>query len=188
SATILNPTYTLNLSLFRLYVYALHGCLCEVAFTAVWDWCSTRDRRLAGHSSLWALPMYATAIYLMESLRACLLALHQPLPVRLIVHTMFIYLWEFSWGSGLRLLGACPWDYSGHRYNLHGLVTLEYALPWAAAAFITEQHVIRNTLRIRLSLELIRLGKGSNSELRHESGISFVTEILIKKLFIVPKC
>ncbi|CAK6962337.1 transmembrane protein 229B-like isoform X1 [Scomber scombrus] len=137
-------------SLLRLYVYALHGCLCEVAFTAVLDWCSTRDRRLAGHSSLWALPMYAIAIYLMECLRGRLLARHLPLPVRLTAYTAFIYLWEFSWGAGLRLLGACPWDYSGYRYNLGGLVTLEYAVPWTVAAFVAEQHVIRNTLRIRL--------------------------------------
>nr|XP_046258108.1 transmembrane protein 229B-like isoform X2 [Scatophagus argus] len=134
----------------RLYVYALHGCLCEVVFTAVLDWCSTQDRRLAGHSSLWALPMYATAVYLMEGLSARLLAQHHSLPVRLTVYTVFIYLWEFSWGAVLSLLGACPWNYSGYRYNLAGLVTLEYALPWAVAALIAEQHVIRNTLRIRL--------------------------------------
>ncbi|MEQ2244732.1 hypothetical protein ILYODFUR_020218 [Ilyodon furcidens] len=135
---------------FRLYVYALHGCLCEVAFTAAYDWCSTRDRRLTGHSSLWALPMYATAIFCMEGLRARLLAQHHSLPLRLTTYTLFIYTWEFSWGVGLRLLGACPWDYSAHRYNLGGLVTLEYALAWAVAAFIAEQHVIKNTLRIRL--------------------------------------
>ncbi|XP_030604613.1 transmembrane protein 229B-like [Archocentrus centrarchus] len=137
-------------ALVRLYVYALHGCFCEVAFTAVWDWCSTQDRRLPGHSSLWALPMYATAIYLMERLRARLLAQNHPLTVRLMAYTVFIYLWEFSWGAGLSLLGACPWDYSGYRYNLGGLITLEYALPWAVAAFIAEQHVIRFTLRISL--------------------------------------
>ncbi|XP_061646861.1 transmembrane protein 229b-like isoform X1 [Phyllopteryx taeniolatus] len=136
--------------LARLYVYALHGCFCEVTFTAVLDWCSIQDRRMMGYSSLWALPMYASAIYLMESLRGWLLAHHQPLSVRLITYTLFIYLWEFSWGSGLRLLGACPWDYSGYKYNLGGLVTLEYALPWAIAAFIAEQHVIKNTLRIRM--------------------------------------
>ncbi|KAM4598946.1 transmembrane protein 229b-like [Fundulus diaphanus] len=137
-------------ALFRLYVYALHGCLCEVAFTAVYDWCSTRDQRLMGHSSLWALPMYATAIFFLEGLRARLLAQQRSLPVRLTIYTLFIYIWEFSWGLGLRLLGACPWDYSAHRYNLEGLVTLEYALPWAVAAFIAEQHVIKNSLRIRL--------------------------------------
>ncbi|XP_028323575.1 transmembrane protein 229B-like [Gouania willdenowi] len=138
-------------ALARLYLYALHGCLCEVAFTALWDWCSTQDRRLPGHSSLWALPMYATAIYLMERLRAWLLEQRLPLPVRLTTYILFIYLWELSWGSGLSLLSACPWDYSGYRYNLGGLVTLEYALPWAVAAFIAEQHVIRNTLRIRMN-------------------------------------
>ena len=40
------------------------------------------------------------------------------LAMRLVAYTLFIYLWELSWGLGLRLLGACPWDYSGYRYNL----------------------------------------------------------------------
>nr|XP_057920917.1 transmembrane protein 229B-like [Doryrhamphus excisus] len=136
--------------LARLYVYALHGCLCEVCFTAVLDWCSIRDRRMMGYSSLWALPMYATAIYILEKLRSRLLIGHQALPLRLLMYTLFIYTWEFTWGTALRLLKACPWDYSGYKYNFGGLVTLEYALPWAVAAFIAEQHVIANTLRIRL--------------------------------------
>ncbi|KAM9809672.1 transmembrane protein 229b-like isoform 1-T1 [Syngnathus typhle] len=136
--------------LARLYVYALHGCLCEVTFTAVLDWCTIQDRKMMGYSSLWALPMYATAIYLMENLRSWLLTHLQGLSVRLITYTLFIYLWEFTWGSALRLLGACPWDYSGYKYNLGGVVTLEYALPWAFAAFLAEQHVIKNTLRIRM--------------------------------------
>lgn len=116
----------------------------------MWDWCVTQDRRLKGHSSLWALPMYATAIYVMEGLRAQLLARSWPLPVRLGAYALFIYLWEFSWGVGLTVLGACPWDYSHFRYNLRGLVTLEYVLPWSVGALLVEQHVIRNTLRIRL--------------------------------------
>ncbi|XP_014009602.1 transmembrane protein 229B isoform X1 [Salmo salar] len=137
--------------LARLYVYALHGCLCEVGFTAVWDWWETKDRRLAGHTSLWALPMYALAIFLIEGLRGRLLAQRCPLLLRMLVYTLFIYLWEFSWGVVLSFLGACPWDYSGFSYNLAGLVTLEYALPWALASLIAEQHVIRKTLRVRLT-------------------------------------
>uniref|UniRef100_A0A8C7C6R1 Transmembrane protein 229B n=1 Tax=Oncorhynchus kisutch TaxID=8019 RepID=A0A8C7C6R1_ONCKI len=129
----------------------MHGCLCEVGFTAVWDWWETKDRRLAGHTSLWALPMYALAIFLIEGLRGRLLAQRCPLLLRMLVYTLFIYLWEFSWGVVLRFLGACPWDYSGFSYNLAGLVTLEYALPWALASLIAEQHVIRKTLRVRLS-------------------------------------
>ncbi|XP_041740470.1 transmembrane protein 229B-like [Coregonus clupeaformis] len=133
-----------------LYVYALHGCLCEVSFTAICDWWETQDRRLAGHTCLWALPMNTLAIFLIEGLRGRLLAQLFPLLLRMLVCTLFIYLWEFSWGIVLRLLGAMPWDYSGFSYNLAGLVTLEYALPWALASLIAEQHVIRNTLRVRL--------------------------------------
>lgn len=54
-------------------------------------------------------------------------------------------------GVLLRLLEACPWDYSHFEYNLIGLVTLEYAVPWAMAALLAEKHVIRNTLKIRLN-------------------------------------
>ncbi|XP_042624435.1 transmembrane protein 229B-like [Cyprinus carpio] len=136
--------------LARLYIYALHGCLCEVAFTAAWDWYYTRDHRLAGHTSLWALLIYSSAIFFIEGLSVRLQQKHCLLPVRLTVYTLFIYLWEFSWGFLLRLFGACPWDYSEFRYNFIGLVTLEYAIPWALAALIAEKHVIRNTLKIRL--------------------------------------
>ncbi|XP_051946529.1 transmembrane protein 229B-like isoform X1 [Xyrauchen texanus] len=136
--------------LSRLYIYGLHGCLCEVVFTAAWDLYYTHDQRLAGHTSLWALLIYSSAIFVMEGLSAKLQNKHCPLPVRLIVYALFIYLWEFSWGFLLRLFRACPWDYSEFRYNFMGLITLEYALPWALAGLIAEKHVIRNTLKIRL--------------------------------------
>ncbi|KAG7462637.1 hypothetical protein MATL_G00186910 [Megalops atlanticus] len=133
----------------RFYVYALHGCLCEVLFTAAWDLYERGDRKLAGHTSLWALPIYGAALLLIERLHLWLQP-RCPLLARLLVYTLFTYLWEFGTGLLLRLLGACPWDYSAFRYNLRGLVTLEYALPWATGCFIAEQHVIKNALRVRL--------------------------------------
>ncbi|XP_036429701.1 transmembrane protein 229B-like [Colossoma macropomum] len=141
--------------LARLYIYALHGCACEVAFTAAWNWYYTRDQRLPGYTSLWALLIYSSAIFLMEFMSARLHQRHCPLLLRVIVYTLFIYLWEFSWGFVLRLLEACPWDYSDFKYNLIGLVTLEYAVPWALAALVAEKHVIRNTLKIRLNGESV---------------------------------
>lgn len=137
-------------SIARLYVYALHGCVCEVAFTAAWDWYYTYDQKLPGYTSLWSLLIYSLAMFFMESLSAWLQQRHFPLPLRLSVYTLFIYLWEFSCGVLLRLLEACPWDYSHFKYNLMGLVTLEYALPWALAALLAEKYVIKYTLRIQL--------------------------------------
>lgn len=149
------PNYQVTLSplspLARLYIYALHGCVCEVAFTAGWNWYNTCDLRLPGYTSLWSLLIYSLAIFLMEGLIAWLQQRHFPLLLRLTVYTMFIYLWEFSWGFLLRLFEACPWDYSHFEYNLLGLVTLEYVVPWAIAALLAEKHVIRNTLKIRLN-------------------------------------
>lgn len=136
--------------LARLYIYALHGCVCEVTFTAAWNWYYTRDQTLPGHTSLWALLIYSSAIFFMEGISATLKQRHTPLLLRVTVYTLFIYMWEFSWGVLLRLLEACPWDYSHYKYNLVGLVTLEYALPWAVASLLAERHVIRNTLKIRL--------------------------------------
>ncbi|KAJ0004902.1 hypothetical protein NQD34_011116 [Periophthalmus magnuspinnatus] len=146
-----SPPPSLCLSpLSRLYLYSLHGLLCELLFTSVWDFFSNRDIRLQGHSSLWALLMYSTALYAIETLQRQLLNRNLPLPLRLAVYTLLIYMWEFVWGAGLSLLGACPWDYSDFKYNFKGLITLEYAPFWAIGAFIAEKFVIKNTLRIQL--------------------------------------
>uniref|UniRef100_A0A8C6U0C5 Uncharacterized protein n=1 Tax=Neogobius melanostomus TaxID=47308 RepID=A0A8C6U0C5_9GOBI len=119
-------------------------------FTALWDVCVKRDRRLIGHSSVWALPMYAAALLALEALGQRLR--RWPLPLRALIYTAFIYQWELTWGAGLSLVGACPWDYSAFRFNFRGVVTLEYAPCWAAAALIAEKVVIKNTLRLRLEL------------------------------------
>lgn len=154
--------------LSRLYVYSLHGLLCELLFTSLWDLfssCGVRsdnsglglwevlsscDVRLRGHSSVWALPMYGGALLVLEKLQQRLTVRGVVLPVRLLLYTAFIYLWELTWGATLSLLRACPWDYSEFQYNFRGLVTLEYAPFWAAAAFVAERFVIKETLRIQM--------------------------------------
>uniref|UniRef100_A0A8C2AZD7 Uncharacterized protein n=1 Tax=Cyprinus carpio TaxID=7962 RepID=A0A8C2AZD7_CYPCA len=121
----------------------------NVAFAAARDLYYTHDHRLTGHTSLKALLIYSSAIFFMEGLSVRLQQKHCPLPVRLTIYTLFIYLREFSWGFLLRLFGACPWDYSELRYNFIGL-TLKYVVPWALTALIAKKQIIRNTLKIRL--------------------------------------
>uniref|UniRef100_A0A8C2JIW4 Uncharacterized protein n=1 Tax=Cyprinus carpio TaxID=7962 RepID=A0A8C2JIW4_CYPCA len=126
----------------------------RVAFAAARDLYYTHDHRLAGHTSLKELLIYSSAIFFMEGLSVRLQQKHCPLPVRLTIYTLFIYLREFSWGFLLRLFGACPWDYSELRYNFIGL-TLKYVVPWALAALIAKKQIIRNTLKIPLHITLI---------------------------------
>ncbi|XP_053124745.1 transmembrane protein 229B-like [Hemicordylus capensis] len=130
----------------RGYIYAIHGYFSEMLFTTfVLDQAWT----FRAATSLLSLVVYGTCglalerIYLRLREKWCLLT-------RCLVYTLCIYLWEFSTGSVLRLFGACPWDYSGFRYHLLGLVTLEYGLFWFVGSLLLEKLVICNALRLRL--------------------------------------
>lgn len=145
----MDPAEPLGL-LPRLYIYAIHGYVCEILFTAIYDFiASNRDWRLRGVSSVWALFIYGVAMlgveYMYLSLR-----LQCGFIVRSLLYTFWVYLCEFSSGWILKCFGACPWDYSHFKYNYKGLVTLEYAPFWFIGCILLEKMVIWHTLRLRL--------------------------------------
>ncbi|XP_044291380.1 transmembrane protein 229B-like [Varanus komodoensis] len=135
--------------LYRWYIYAIHGYLCEVLFTALCAFLAHRDWRFQGVSSVWALFIYGTCSLALERLYVRLGA-SCGLLTRGVLYTLCIYLWEFSTGFVLRRFGACPWDYSHFPYNFMGLVTLEYCLFWFFGSLLLEKVVISNALRLRL--------------------------------------
>ncbi|KAG8539921.1 hypothetical protein GDO81_020117 [Engystomops pustulosus] len=136
--------------LCRLYIYAIHGYVCEILFTAVFDFVSrNRDWRLRGVSSVWALFIYGVAMLGVEYMYL-VLRFQCGFIVRSIVYTAWVYLCEFSSGWILRCFRACPWDYSHYRYNYKGLVTLEYAPFWFIGCVLLEKMLIWHTLRLRL--------------------------------------
>lgn len=132
----------------RWYLYALHGYLCEVLFTAAWNFSQQGSWKLQGNTSVWALFIYGTCILILEGMY-CRLRNRCPLLVRCLIYTAWIFAWEFSTGVVLSMFNACPWDYSGFRGSYKGLITLEYAVPWFFASLIAEL-VIKNTLRLRM--------------------------------------
>ncbi|XP_026546748.1 transmembrane protein 229B-like [Notechis scutatus] len=143
-----SPTEPLS-ALGRWYLYALHGYLAEVLFTATWDFAAARDWRFHGGSSAWAPFIYGTCGLILERLYLRLRGRCR-LPTRGALYTVCIYLWEFATGALLRHFGACPWDYSHFTYNFMGLVTLEYAPFWFVGSILLETLVIRTTLRLRV--------------------------------------
>ncbi|XP_013929331.1 PREDICTED: transmembrane protein 229B isoform X1 [Thamnophis sirtalis] len=132
----------------RWYLYAIHGYFCEVMFTAAWEFVVNFNWKFPGVTSVWALFIYGTSILIVEKMYLYLKDKCNIL-VRCLIYTLWTYLWEFTTGFILRQFNACPWDYSQFDLNFMGLITLEYAIPWFCAAFIMEQLVIRNTLRLR---------------------------------------
>ncbi|XP_054856028.1 transmembrane protein 229B-like [Eublepharis macularius] len=135
--------------LCRWYIYAIHGYFAEVMFTATWDFVVDRDWRFQGVTSVWALFIYGTFGTILEHLYLLLMS-RCNLLVRGLLYTACIYLWEFSTGYILRCFNACPWDYSGFRFNFMGLITLEYCPFWFVGSLLLERVVVYNTLRLRL--------------------------------------
>ncbi|KAM4642643.1 transmembrane protein 229B-like [Discoglossus pictus] len=136
-------------TLSRLYIYAIHGYVCEVLFTAACDFVDSRDWRFRGITSVWALFIYGAAMLGVERMYLALRNRCGVLP-RCLIYTLWVYLCELSSGCALKGFGACPWDYSHFRYNYQGLVTLEYAPFWFLGCILLEKFLIGHTLRLRL--------------------------------------
>ncbi|XP_077342698.1 transmembrane protein 229B-like [Lithobates pipiens] len=135
--------------LFRLYIYSIHGYVCEVLFTAFVDFTANRDWRFQGVSSVWALFIYGVAMLGIEYMYLYL-RFHCGFLLRALLYTLWVYFCEFSSGWLLRCLSACPWDYSHYKYNFKGLVTLEYAPFWLLGVVVLEKYLIWYTLHLRL--------------------------------------
>ncbi|XP_006768877.1 PREDICTED: transmembrane protein 229A, partial [Myotis davidii] len=115
----------------RFLFYGMHGFLDEIFFTFFFDVLGQGDRATSGHTSLWSFFMYGSCSFVVEKLYFYLhysrgWSTWQRVPI----YVMFIYLWELSWGLGLRACGACSWDYSHYPLNFMGLITLMYLPGW----------------------------------------------------------
>jgi len=117
--------------LMRFCIYGLLGWCWEVVWTAIRDKASgkQKDWRLLGHSYLWMFPIYGLLAPLGEPIHDALRP-HFWL-LRGTAYLIGIWAVEYVTGWALRkLTGKCPWDYSHLRWNIQGIITLEYAPVW----------------------------------------------------------
>lgn len=125
----------------RFYIYAIHGYVAEVTYTAIWDVVYHKNNKLHGITSIWCLFIYGICMLVLERLYFTL-RFKISLLLRGFVYVIWIFLWEFSSGFLLRLFDACPWDYSMFKGNIMGLITMEYAPMWYIGGILTEKLVI----------------------------------------------
>lgn len=115
------------------------GLALEVVFTALMDYPASGDRRLKGYTYVWMAPIYAL-IYPFSTVLVPRLAPY-PAPARGIIYMLLIFAVEYSSGWLLRkLVGECPWE-SGYRkakWNVHGLIRLDFAPAWIGASLVFE--------------------------------------------------
>lgn len=117
--------------LLRFLFFGMHGFLDEIFFTFFFNVLGHGDGTASGHTSLWSFFMYGSCSFVVEKLY---FHLHYSRGwgtwKRVPIYVVFIYAWEFSWGLGLRMCGACSWDYSHYPLNFMGLITLMYLPGW----------------------------------------------------------
>ena len=110
------------------------GWCLEIIFTAIKD--QKNNRKLMGTTSLIMFPIYGTAAFfspLMKKIK------DKNIVIRGGIYTGLIYLVEFLTGETLKKQGRCPWDYSKAKYNLDGVIRLDYAPAWFVTGLIMEK-------------------------------------------------
>lgn len=115
-------------------MYGALGILMEVFWTGL---CSLlkKDYRLISRTSIWMFFIYGIAVFL-EPVSDALWFM--PLYMRGVVYVVCIFSVEYLIGGALKRIHVCPWDYSGSKYNIKGIIRLDYAPVWFIAGLIFE--------------------------------------------------
>ena len=121
--------------LIRFLIYGTAGWILEILWTAAGA-IRRGDKRLMGFTSLWMFPIYGSAVFL-EPL--CDAIYFMPVFVRGLIYMLCIFAAEYISGYSLqKIVGVCPWDYSESRYNIYGLIRLDYAPCWYIVGLMFE--------------------------------------------------
>ena len=137
---------------WRLFFYGMLGFSTEVMFTALWYLLDSKYNfgwTLHGCTSVWAFPIYAISMLVIERMFVSLQT-KVPLAVRGLVYLVWTYLWEFTTGLILRQFAACPWDYHEYTtYHVMGLITFDYAPLWYLGTIVLETIFIKHVLQLQ---------------------------------------
>lgn len=111
------------------------GWCMEVIWTGIQN-INNRDKRLMCTTSLLMFPIYGMAAFIKPMGKALQ---KRNFVVRGTIYTVCIYITEFATGSILKKRDMCPWDYSNSKYNVKGLIRLDYAPAWFGAGLLFEK-------------------------------------------------
>jgi hypothetical protein len=129
----------MSLALIRFSLYGAVGWCTEIIFTAVVDSvgaiCAGRplNPKLPGQTYVWMFFAYGAGCLLFEAVHRWLGGRRWPWLARGIAYAAGSFAFEYAFGWAIReLTGRAPWDYGGARWNVEGLIRLDYAGWWGA--------------------------------------------------------
>jgi len=117
------------------------GWIMEIIWTGLWSLING-DWRMMSTTSIIMFPIYGSAIFLKPLYEV---TFDLPIFMRGGIYALFIILAEYLFGLILTKLGICPWNYSSARFNINGLIRLDYIPAWFAAGLIFELLVFSRT-------------------------------------------
>ena len=95
-----------------------------------------KDFKLTATTSIWMFFIYGIAAFIgpiCDSLNM------MPLIVRGGAYMLGIFLVEYISGICLKKIKICPWDYSGCKFSVQGVIRLDFAPAWFTAGLIFER-------------------------------------------------
>ncbi len=120
--------------IIRFLLYGMIGWCMEILWTGLIAGVRG-NKTLNGTTSLIMFPIYGMVVFL-EPLFVILRGF--PLLTRGVVYMLCIFGAEFISGLSLNTVGICPWDYSSSKYNIAGVIRLDYAPLWFGAGLFYE--------------------------------------------------
>ena len=117
----------------------------EIVFTGLGS-LRKNEHSLTARTSIWMFPIYGMACFLTP---LCRLLRKRNFLVRGMVYTCCIFTGEFLSGSLLKRHGACPWDYSHAKYNINGVIRLDYAPLWFGAGLLLKKSYLHTAADVK---------------------------------------
>ena len=118
----------------RFVLYGLIGMGMEVLWTGIFSLLK-KNYYLTANTSFWMFFICGSAVFFEP---VCKNLLFLPIMVRGGIYMVFIYGMEYATGKVLKFFNTCPWDYSHNKFNIEGIICLNYAPVWFAVGIIYE--------------------------------------------------
>jgi len=120
--------------IIRFLIYGALGWCMEFLWTGFHS-LKDKDYKMTATTSIWMFFIYGMVVFFEP---VCDLLAGLPIIIRGGVYVLCIFGIEYLTGGFLRRLGTCPWDYTGSRFSINGLIRLDYAPAWFLAGIIFE--------------------------------------------------
>ena len=116
-------------------ICGLAGWCIEVAFTSANAFLN-KDKKMIGKTSAWMFPIYGMAASI--GVIAPKIA-HWSTLRRSLLYGTSIMTTEYITGSLLTRFDVCPWSYKDCKYNINGLVRLDFMPLWMITGLLYEK-------------------------------------------------